>query len=158
MDSRTGGLVALTSFAYSIAPSVHALGDARREVTGMLAAEGWGEADINAASLVVTELVANALMHGEPPLALSGWVDGKAFLEVVDHATDRTPARRGDGLRGKGGLGLGIVEQLTEAWGFEVRDGLKVVWCQLVRADAVDHDGRAWGDAHRPDPGPPTSS
>jgi hypothetical protein len=80
--------------------------------------------------LVVSELVANALLHGRgaPLLRLAG-AAGWVRVEVSDHDSTlpvlRTPAPTG------GGWGLQLVDRLTAGWG-SVRRGIgKVVWCEL---------------------------
>jgi anti-sigma regulatory factor (Ser/Thr protein kinase) len=80
--------------------------------------------------LVVSELVANALLHGDgaPLLRLAG-AAGWVRVEVSDHSSE-LPAMRPPAPAG-GGWGLHLVDRLTAGWG-AVRRGIgKVVWCEL---------------------------
>jgi anti-sigma regulatory factor (Ser/Thr protein kinase) len=92
--------------------------------------------------LIVSELVANALMHGygTPVLRLravpgpDGGQPAGIRVEVGDDSPVM-PAIRGP--RPAGGLGLKLVERLAAGWGATHRDGGKVVWCELaVEVDA----------------------
>ena len=80
--------------------------------------------------LVVSELVANALIHGRgaPVLRVAG-APGWVRVEVSDHS-GALPAMRAPEPAG-GGWGLQLVDRLTAGWG-SVRRGIgKVVWCEL---------------------------
>ena len=84
--------------------------------------------------LLVSELVTNALRHGEltagDRVSLKARVDdGVVRLEVRDPGNDGDVAPRQPGVRG-GGYGLFLVEQLARRWGVDRRDGT-VVWCEL---------------------------
>jgi anti-sigma regulatory factor (Ser/Thr protein kinase) len=75
--------------------------------------------------LVASELVANAVLHGEPPLCVtvSVLVD-LLLIEVADGGAEM-------GRPATGSRGLMIVEAITKAWGVErVPDG-KVVWAEI---------------------------
>jgi hypothetical protein len=101
--------------------------------------------------LIVSELVANALMHGKgaPVLRLRatpGDADGPdpgrpagVRIEVGDDSPV-LPAVRGPSP--VGGVGLKLVERLSAGWGAAHRDGGpdggKVVWCELVAEPAAD--------------------
>jgi hypothetical protein len=93
--------------------------------------------------LVVSELVANALVHGHgsPVLRLRATAepDGQAPAGVrVEVADDSRvlPEPRGPGAGG--GWGLKLVERLAAGWGAVHRGRGKVVWCELV--PRLDHD------------------
>ncbi|HVT65856.1 MAG TPA: ATP-binding protein [Mycobacteriales bacterium] len=83
------------------------------------------------AELVVTELVTNAVLHGEPPISfrLRGRRD-RVRIEVVD-AGRSMPLRGRGASEGMTGRGLAVVESLTSAWGIEPADEGKVVWAEL---------------------------
>jgi anti-sigma regulatory factor (Ser/Thr protein kinase) len=83
------------------------------------------------AELVVTELVTNAVLHGEPPISfrLRGRRD-RVRVEVVD-AGHSMPLRGRGSTEGMTGRGLAVVESLTTAWGVEPADDGKVVWAEL---------------------------
>jgi anti-sigma regulatory factor (Ser/Thr protein kinase) len=89
---------------------------------------------IEAAELIVTELVRNALTHGAPAgQARLELVPGQLRIEVTDHCP--APVHRlGDHARPPrpGDRGLPLVNQLASAWGWSARtpDG-KTVWAHL---------------------------
>ncbi len=90
--------------------------------------EGW----VDDASLLVTELVGNAVRHtaGQPALQLDRY--GDAVAVVVVDGSGRLPRAGdggGDGLA-DGGRGLLVVEALADRWGVESRPGGKAVWAR----------------------------
>ena len=99
------------------------------------------------AALVAAELLANARMHGEPPIVVrvSGG-DDRLHIEVQD-ASSRSPVRPAPSTTNMTGRGLALVQALSSAWGVRrERDGGKTVWCDLqVRtepaAEPDDDDG-----------------
>lgn len=89
--------------------------------------------------LVTSELVSNAVLHGDDPLELHLEVDdGRLHLEVLDgggHAPN-APSGMPDG-EAQGGRGLPLVASMAEAWGALVdQRGHTMVWADL-RAPAV---------------------
>ncbi|MFE3451218.1 ATP-binding protein [Nonomuraea sp. NPDC059194] len=83
--------------------------------------------------IVVSELVTNALLHGDGPplLRLSGGAS-RIRVEVGDSAAELLPEPREPGPRD--GWGLQVVERVCARWGTSPRDDGKVVWCELVAA------------------------
>jgi anti-sigma regulatory factor (Ser/Thr protein kinase) len=79
--------------------------------------------------LVVTELVANAFVHGEGQIRLKVQRDdGRVMAEVMDEGNDAAIRIRQAGIRG-GGNGLRLVDHLCSAWG--AYDGSTHVWAEL---------------------------
>jgi anti-sigma regulatory factor (Ser/Thr protein kinase) len=89
------------------------------------------------ARLVTSELVTNAVLHGQTEIELSVWTtaDRAVRIEVSDGGSSfdssarRQPAE-GD-LRGRG---LFLVDRLAERWGVEPKTRGKVVWATLAPA------------------------
>ncbi|GAA2915086.1 ATP-binding protein [Streptomyces erythrogriseus] len=106
---------------------------ARRLVRTALAA--WGlEDQMDDASLVITELVSNAVDHGRLPsirVIVSRPTANRVRLGVVDRSK-AVPMMRtdsnGDQLRGRG---LVLVDALTERWGTDLYGWGKQVWGEL---------------------------
>jgi serine phosphatase RsbU (regulator of sigma subunit)/anti-sigma regulatory factor (Ser/Thr protein kinase)/uncharacterized protein YigA (DUF484 family) len=96
------------------------------------------EQSLEDAKLVVTELVTNALLHGQAPMVLRLVEDdGLVRIEVRD-ASRVLPVVPRENLEAMTGRGLGLVAALSESWGVEpISDG-KVVWASL----RTDGDGR----------------
>src|SRR4051794_8145031 len=105
------------------------------------------------AAFVASELVTNALLHGDPPVTLrmSRLPDG-VRLEVEDQGR-RMPVQLQPGADAMTGRGLGLVAAVSSSWGVTPgRSGSKVVWAELGGAagDAPELDAdallEAWSD------------
>lgn len=80
--------------------------------------------------LVVSELVTNAVRHGEGAIELRLWRDGRTVRgEVVDQGGGFEREVRSEGWPDVGGRGLRIVERMTRRWG--IREGTTHVWFEL---------------------------
>jgi anti-sigma regulatory factor (Ser/Thr protein kinase) len=110
-------------------------GLARRILNTALAEWGLGHL-VDTADLVTSELVTNALLHGEEPARLTFYTDraadgGLLFVEVEDaggHVPHMRAAEDGD----EHGRGLLIVEAISEDWGSEPVGYGKRVWASLA--------------------------
>ncbi|WP_158220449.1 SpoIIE family protein phosphatase [Kineosporia sp. A_224] len=125
---------------------------ARRHVAGALAR--WGYEDcLETATLLVSELVANAVRHGHGPIDLTLHVGTDGLVVRIGDASpvepvagQRVPAQGGpsedvDDLLdlAESGRGLLLVEALADAWGWAPRaDSGKDVWFRLARPDRAD--------------------
>jgi anti-sigma regulatory factor (Ser/Thr protein kinase) len=102
---------------------------ARRAVGDALAA--WGLADESPlVVLAASEMVTNAVMHGEGDVEVTlGAEDDVIRIEVSDagggRPTVRSPDRTGETV---GGWGLHLVGEVADDWGSHVEDGRTVVW------------------------------
>ena len=80
--------------------------------------------------LVVSELVTNALVHGDGPPALRIGGDASHLrIEVGDEGAE-LPEPREPGPAN--GWGLHVVRLLSTGWGVSTNGGGKVVWCELA--------------------------
>ena len=79
---------------------------------------GWGLAELaDDAVLGMSELVSNALVHGEPPIRLSLHLQDHALcVRVADHGA-AVPCRLNVGDDAERGRGLAIVEAIADLWG-----------------------------------------
>lgn len=114
-------------------------GRARAAVRGFLAEQHVATPQVDAAVLVVNELVTNALVHARAGggIVLQVAVDGAGLHVEVEDGDPVPPLARpepGSELR-LGGRGLEIVEQVCARWGWAPagHDRLsgKRVWCDL---------------------------
>jgi anti-sigma regulatory factor (Ser/Thr protein kinase) len=82
-------------------------------------------------TLAVSELVANAVLHGTGAIELRMEADDQAVKgEVIDQGRGFERQMREDGgLDGVGGRGLFIVGKLAESWG--VHEGTTHVWFEI---------------------------
>lgn len=87
------------------------------------------QATVQAVTLAATELVNNAVVHGQPPVRLKAALDGDVLrLEVIDDG-DGAPAVREAAGDETGGFGLRIIEALSRRWG--AYEGTTHVWCEV---------------------------
>ncbi|WP_148234381.1 SpoIIE family protein phosphatase [Cellulomonas flavigena] len=104
------------------------IGRARHSV--LRTCEAWGIADASNAELVVSELVANAVLHGWGHVALQLYDTGDGLRIEVEDANPAPPVTT-DGHPGRvGGFGMQIVERLAD-WGWRQSRGGKVVWAKV---------------------------
>ncbi len=102
--------------------------------------EAWDIREASNAELVVSELVANAVLHGWGHVALQLYDTGDGLRIEVEDANP-TPPVTTDGHPGRvGGFGMQIVERLSD-WGWRQSRGGKVVWAK-VRPGALPRSGR----------------
>jgi anti-sigma regulatory factor (Ser/Thr protein kinase) len=81
--------------------------------------------------LAVSELVANAVLHGTGEIELRLEADSSGVKgEVIDEGGGFEQELREDGVEEVGGRGLCIVGQLAESWG--VHEGTTHVWFQIL--------------------------
>jgi|SRR3954447_8042429 len=100
--------------------------------------------------IVVTELVTNAVVHGEGEIRLGVHVDeGRVTGEVIDEGGGFERDVRHHGHEALGGRGLTIVDALTSQWG--VHEGTTHVWFQVDPAEAAQPTGPELGEHRRPD-------
>ena len=103
---------------------------ARSRVAALLGDDPVGDA----AALVVTELVTNAVLHGRAPVRVRAarTDDGAVRVEVEDAGAD-LPVRPRRSTEAMTGRGLALVAALARAWGVESSPrGGKTVWADLV--------------------------
>jgi len=82
------------------------------------------------AKLVATELVTNAVIHGEGQITLRAAVDGRHLrLEVIDEGEGQAPKIRELGEQGAGGWGLRLVDAVSARWG--AHEGTTHVWADI---------------------------
>ena len=98
-------------------------------------------------TLAVSELVANAVLHGSGEIELRIESDGRSVKgEVIDGGGGFERQMRKQGVEEVGGRGLYIVGQLAQSWG--VHEGTTHVWFEIPV-------GGADAGVERPDLGHP---
>ena len=83
--------------------------------------------------LAASELVANSLQHGTPPMRLRlRRTDRRLIIEVTD-GDDHLPRRRRAEPGDESGRGIAIVATIASSWGARrTPGGGKAVWCEFV--------------------------
>jgi anti-sigma regulatory factor (Ser/Thr protein kinase) len=95
---------------------------------------------VYAATLLVSELVANAVLHTATPVEVVVRVEGAvARIEVYD-GSPQLPTRKNYSAMSGTGRGLLLVDRIATRWGAEPTPAGKVVWFEVDsdRAAAVD--------------------
>jgi anti-sigma regulatory factor (Ser/Thr protein kinase) len=92
--------------------------------------------DVHDLELVVSELAANAVLHGAAPLriVLSRPGDDRLLLTVTDTAVDALPPQPLQAALAETGRGLMVVAAIATEWGWQIDpDGTtKTVWVELT--------------------------
>ncbi|WP_433796944.1 ATP-binding protein [Actinoplanes sp. CA-252034] len=109
----------------------------RKAVLAVLAVWGYVEDDWAAgASVVVSELVTNAVQHGAGSVQIGLEAYGPQVVVSVADGSSAAPRRREPD--GRGGRGLVLVEALTLRWHVEEHEGGKRVRAELRLYPDVD--------------------
>jgi anti-sigma regulatory factor (Ser/Thr protein kinase) len=87
---------------------------------------------VHDASLVLSELVGNAVRHAEGDrLQVHLRRRGDVLRMAVRDGSVAGPVPRNADLEDEGGRGLLIIEALSDRWGWQPRPGGKVVWADV---------------------------
>ena len=103
-------------------------------------------------TLVVTELVSNAIRHArseEPVRIAMTPKDGYLCVQVTDAGRGLVPEPGAMGTEGGPGYGLFLVERLTRRWGMTREGGCTRVWVEIDFAEGPADDGPYERDAQR---------
>jgi anti-sigma regulatory factor (Ser/Thr protein kinase) len=119
-----------TAAELTLGKEPNAVPKARRFVASCLA--GAPTNLVDDVELVVTELVTNSLLHGQPPVAVRLVDQGESIRVEVEDAGLSLPFVATLSREAMTGRGLTLVASLATGWGVDVgRNGSKVVWAEL---------------------------
>ena len=104
---------------------------ARAFASGVLRSWHVGEELCDAGVLAVSELVANAAIHGRAPVRLRLRRTDRRLIVDVSDGDDHLPRRRLANDTDEDGRGIGIVASLADSWGARQLDAGKSVWCEF---------------------------
>ena len=128
--ARVRGLPAEAVGDWRLPAAPRSVARARELACGQLAA--WGLEELaDTTELLVSELVTNALRHGEGEIRLRLLRDRTLVCEVWD-ANRVQPRRRRAQATDEGGRGLQLVDLLSENWGSRPTPHGKAVWFSLA--------------------------
>ncbi|WP_127357049.1 ATP-binding SpoIIE family protein phosphatase [Actinacidiphila soli] len=110
---------------------------ARAFASGVLASWRFPVELVDLGVLAASELVANSLQHGVPPMRLRlRRTDRRLIIEVTD-GDDHLPRRRRAEPADEAGRGISIIATITSAWGSRrTPGGGKAVWCEFALPQA----------------------
>lgn len=120
-------------FRTALAGEATSAAQARRFVARHLGDAGL-DGLVDTAMLLVSELVANAVLHAHTDLILVARIDTERVTIEVHDGSDGAPARKHYSTLSGTGRGLVLVEGLAERWGVEPTHGGKYVWFELARS------------------------
>lgn len=123
---------AANEFRTALAGEATSAAQARRFVAGHLADAGL-DGLVDTALLLVSELVANAVLHAHTDLVLVVRIDGQRVKVEVHDGSAVAPAPKHYSALSGTGRGLVLVEGLADRWGVEPTNGGKYVWFELAR-------------------------
>ncbi|MET8127749.1 SpoIIE family protein phosphatase [Streptomyces sp. NPDC005065] len=106
---------------------------ARAFATGVLTSWRFPVELCDLGVLAASELVANSLQHGTPPMRLGlRRTDRRLIIEVTD-GDDHLPRRRRAEPADESGRGISIVATIASSWGSRrTPGGGKAVWCEFA--------------------------
>jgi anti-sigma regulatory factor (Ser/Thr protein kinase) len=129
--STAAGVVAHAEDARSFPCDPRSSGVARRFVADRLIA--WGrEAFVDDASIVVAELVTNAVLHAESEFIVALSFHGDSVRVSVRDASSALPAIQAPTPQSVSGRGLVLISAVAQRWGTELLADGKVVWAELA--------------------------
>ncbi|MGZ3100009.1 ATP-binding SpoIIE family protein phosphatase [Streptomyces sp. H72] len=119
--------------ALELLGGVEAAPRARAFASGVLASWRFPTELRDLGVLATSELVANSLQHGTPPMRLRlRRTDRRLIIEVTD-GDDHLPRRRRAEPGDESGRGIAIVATIASNWGSRrTPGGGKAVWCEFV--------------------------
>ncbi len=120
-----------TVFEERLLRGPEAPGSARRRVEEWFAAE-LDDTRLGTAKLLISELVTNAVLHGDGTITLRAALDDDRLLvEVIDEGSGFERVVEKHDFEQIGGWGLRIVDSEASRWG--VHEGTTHVWFELER-------------------------
>jgi anti-sigma regulatory factor (Ser/Thr protein kinase) len=124
-------------------PTTDSVPVARRWVRSRLA---HADADVDTATLLVSEVVTNAILHARTTVTLSVEVVGEVVRIAVRDGSPVRPRIHSFTATSATGRGLRLLDRLAKRWGVDPdpASGGKVVWFEV--GDASES---AWGEERR---------
>ncbi|MEN8650062.1 ATP-binding SpoIIE family protein phosphatase [Streptomyces sp. 21So2-11] len=119
--------------ALELLGGIEAAPRARAFASGVLASWRFPVELCDLGVLAASELVANSLQHGTPPMRLRlRRTDRRLIIEVTD-GDDHLPRRRRADPADEAGRGISIVATIASSWGSRrTPGGGKAVWCEFA--------------------------
>jgi anti-sigma regulatory factor (Ser/Thr protein kinase) len=110
-----------------VADSLSDLGPARRWVDDVLECCEVGDELRRTAMLLTSEILTNALEHGDPPVTATVDVDDRRLRVAVRDGSTQEPRLRTPEPHELSGRGVLFLERLASRWGVESHDGSDAV-------------------------------
>jgi anti-sigma regulatory factor (Ser/Thr protein kinase) len=91
----------------------------------------------DAAELLVSELVTNAVLHARTQISVEVLAAGDLVRITVHDASTVIPKPRIYGTDSTTGRGLRLIATIARSWGVQRERGGKAVWCEVRAEDAA---------------------
>ena len=124
-------------FSHVLESTGQAPSAARRMVTGALREWSVPEPTVANIEIAVSELVSNAVEHGNGTIGLELRLAGTLLLLRVRDTATSTPVQQPMDKRAIRGRGLLIVDALSTRWGYDADAEGKWVWAEFVLPDEL---------------------
>jgi anti-sigma regulatory factor (Ser/Thr protein kinase) len=139
-SDETAAAIAALVWWRRFASSARSVAVARRAAARVLSEWCIEDAGVSDVALVVSELVTNAVRHGQVPgrlveLRLEYDLEKSVLVEVSDAGDGRPPStgvRQIGGPLAESGRGLTLVAAFADSWGVREREIGKTVWARLL--------------------------
>ena len=129
--ARADDLGAPHQITIELANSAKSVPLARSLVIDFLRRNG-SESAVDVASLLTSELVTNAVVHGATTVGLSATLFNHRLRVEASDRSSKAPVVRLAGHGDTDGRGLVVVASLATDWGYEMRATGKSVWFELA--------------------------
>jgi anti-sigma regulatory factor (Ser/Thr protein kinase) len=118
----------------TLPPEPGSVAEARSRVLAAVGPQLGDDGRVETLRLLVSELVTNAVRHGDGdrPVEVHAVWNAEVRVEVIDHGHGFSPAPRAGELDEPGGFGLFLVGRLADRWGVETDHSTRV-WFVLRR-------------------------
>jgi anti-sigma regulatory factor (Ser/Thr protein kinase) len=127
---------------FALPATPEAPGMARRRLGQWLTPQ-LEDSELHRAMLLTSELVTNAVLHGQGKITVrAGLDDDRLLVEVIDEGEGFERVVRQEDFNSLGGRGLKIVDAESSRWG--IHEGTTHVWFELERP------GPRFGAANKP--------
>ena len=111
---------------------VESVGEARSWLSDFLRRRSVGARALEDATLIVSELVTNAIRYGAGSTVLRAAVTDRTVQVSVTDSGDALPELLPLDTRRVGGLGLRFVDEVASGWGVAPFPGGKTVWATVA--------------------------
>jgi anti-sigma regulatory factor (Ser/Thr protein kinase) len=121
-------------------PTTDSVPVARRFVRARL---GHGGADVDTATLLVSEVVTNAILHARTSVTLTVELAGEVVRITVRDGSPVQPRIHSFAATSATGRGLRLLDRLAKRWGVDAdpATGGKIVWFEVGEPSEI-----AWGE------------
>ncbi len=130
------------AFEEELSPQPTSVAQARRLVRRLLT-EADREDLLEPATLLVSEIVTNAMLHAGTPILLRGALTSEGLRVEVGDGSPHLPTRRRYGPTAGTGRGMMLLEQLVDDWGATRNPDGKTVWFRLSRGERDERPSAA---------------